>query len=168
MSKTCDSFLIIFWGCMSSCHVVLLSVSPAIVEKALVVQPHLPADCCPEREPGTLLSPFDSRFFLDHSALPHPRQVFFSSVFTLPNKGVAMCYGHVQPPHTTERNLDLTVPPHPPSPQFSLFPVPSCLTIWFFFPFPAQQSCPIYWVCHDSIPLHLSHAWNNPPLSHDD
>lgn len=79
-------------------------------------------------------------------------------------RATATCW---QPPHTTDWNLDLTVPPlrvpPPPSPQCSLFPVPSCLTIPFFF-IPVQLSCPTYWVHWVSFSLHVSLFKSNPPL----
>lgn len=73
-----------------------------------------------------------------------------------------------QPPHTTDWNLDLTVLPWgfplPPSPQRSLFPVPSCLTVPNFL-FPAQLSCPTFWVHWVSFSLHVSLSRINLPLA---
>lgn len=83
---------------------------------------------------------FYSRFFPNHSVLPHPCQAFISSTLALPYKGGLMCYvpraGIPLIPQTGTLNSQCLPPP--PLPQCSLFPVPSCLTIFFFFCFPAQ------------------------------
>lgn len=129
MNATCDIFLITSRGCMSSCHVVLLSVTPAIVGRK-----------------RWWSSPVNGS--LRELCLMEELQ-----------RATATCW---QPPHTTDWNLDLTVPllrhPLPPSPQCSLFPVPSCLTTpIFFLPCSAELShlvspLSLFFLAHFSLP----------------
>lgn len=81
-------------------------------------------------------------------------------------RATATCW---QPPHTTDWNLDLTVPTPPPSPQCSLFPVPSCLTIPFFFSSLLSWAVPLIESTESIASLFpcMSFSQSYPPLANE-
>lgn len=80
---------------------------------------------------------FYSRFFLDLSALPQPRHIFFSSVLALPNKGAATCHGHVLAATSHHRQEPW---PHSASPLPSVLTIPSTILPNYLIFFPSLLS----------------------------
>lgn len=121
---------------MSSRHVVLLSMRPAIIQR--------------------------KRRWSSHS--------YWITVWAMPHRGAAMCHGHVlaaTSPHWLKPWPHSASLEGSPSPITSVLPIPSTILPNYskFYFFPAQLSCPTYWLHWISFSLQVSLSNSNPPLA---